>query len=84
MMPYQPLNSLTHTKTATHLFEPNYTIPAVRNTYLPYQDDLIDFIDIPPKSFHAANKQSFSATGTRNLIVDLPNSKEPHLCGVPR
>ena len=22
----------------------------------PYQEDLIDFIDIPPKSFHAANK----------------------------
>jgi hypothetical protein len=41
----------------------------------PYRDDLIDFIDIPPKSFRAANKQSFSATGTGKLIVDLPNSR---------
>ena len=36
----------------------------------PYRDDLIDFMEIPPKSFRAANKQSFSAMG---LIVDLPN-----------
>ena len=40
----------------------------------PYRDDLIDFINIPPKSFRAANKQSFSATGTGKLIVDLPKS----------
>ena len=39
----------------------------------PYWEDLINFINIPPKSFHAANKQSFSATGTGKLIVDLPN-----------
>ena len=39
----------------------------------PYRDDLIDFADIPPKIFRAANKQSFSATGTGNLVVDLPN-----------
>jgi hypothetical protein len=39
----------------------------------PYREDLIDFIDIPPKIFRAANKQGFSATGTGNLIVDLPN-----------
>ena len=39
----------------------------------PYQDDLINFVDTPPKSFHAANKQSFSATGAGKLIVDLPN-----------
>ena len=39
----------------------------------PYRDDLIDFVDIPPKSFRAANKQSFSATGIGKLIVDLPN-----------
>ena len=39
----------------------------------PYRDDLTDFVDIPPKSFRAANKQSFSATGTGKLIVDLPN-----------
>ena len=42
----------------------------------PYQDDLINFTDIPPKSFRVENKQSFSATGTGNLIVDLPNGKE--------
>ena len=34
---------------------------------------MIDFIDIPPKIFRIANKQSFSATGIGNLIVDLPN-----------
>ena len=42
----------------------------------PYRDDLINFTDIPPKSFRAAYKQNFSATGTGNLIVDLPNGKE--------
>ena len=42
----------------------------------PNWDDLIDFTDIPPKSFCAANKQNFSTTGTGNLIVDLPNGKE--------
>ena len=41
----------------------------------PYRDDLIDFVDIPPKSFRAANKQSFNATGAGKLIVDLPNGK---------
>jgi len=40
----------------------------------PYRDDLIDFVQTPPKSFRAANKQSFSATGIGKLIVDLPNS----------
>src|SRR5271155_2394670 len=39
----------------------------------PYRDDIIDLVDIPPKFFRAANKQSFSATGTGNLMVDLPN-----------
>ena len=39
----------------------------------PYRDDLIDFVEIPPKSFRAANKQCFSATGIGRLIVDLPN-----------
>ena len=38
----------------------------------PYRDDFIDFTNIPPKSFRAANKQTFSATGTGKLIVDLP------------
>ena len=42
----------------------------------PYREDLIDFVDIPPKSFHAANKQSFAAIGAGNLIVDLPNGIE--------
>ena len=41
----------------------------------PYREDLIDFVHTPPKSFRAANKQSFSATGAGKLIVDLPNSK---------
>jgi hypothetical protein len=34
---------------------------------------LIDFQEIPLKSFRAANKQSFSATGIGKLSVDLPN-----------
>ena len=41
----------------------------------PYREDLIDFVDIPPKSFRAANKQSFSAIGAGKLTVDLPNGK---------
>src|ERR1700678_1830632 len=28
----------------------------------PYRDDIIDFVDIPPKFFRAENKQSFSET----------------------
>ena len=45
----------------------------------PYREDLIDFVDIPPKSFRAANKQSFSAIGAGKLTVDLPNGDERSL-----
>jgi hypothetical protein len=40
----------------------------------PYRDDFIDFMSIPPKSFRAANRQTFSATGSGKLIVDLPKA----------
>jgi hypothetical protein len=39
----------------------------------PYQDDLENFTEIPPRPFRAANKQSFSATGIGEMTVDIPN-----------
>ncbi|KAI0060481.1 hypothetical protein BV25DRAFT_1783082, partial [Artomyces pyxidatus] len=39
----------------------------------PYRDDFEDFHTIQPKNFNAANKQSFAATGTGSLVVELPN-----------
>ena len=57
-----------HTYTRAELYDSGCT-----KHISPYRDDLIDFAEIPPKSFRAANKQSFSATGIGKLIVDLPN-----------
>jgi hypothetical protein len=42
----------------------------------PYRQDLVDFMEILPKPFRAANKQSFSATGIGKLTVNLPNGAE--------
>lgn len=39
----------------------------------PYKDAFKNFEDIPPKSFRAANKQSFSAVGMGDMEIDLPN-----------
>lgn len=42
----------------------------------PYCDQFTNFIDIPPKQFHAANKQNFSAPGMGDLTIDLPNGTD--------
>ena len=39
----------------------------------PYREDLKNFVEIPPKSFRAANKQSMHATGMGELVIDMPN-----------
>ena len=38
----------------------------------PYREDFTSFREIPPKSFRAANKQQFSAVGTGELTIHLP------------
>jgi hypothetical protein len=38
----------------------------------PYREDFTSFTEIPPKSFRATNKQSFSATGKGEMVVDVP------------
>jgi len=40
----------------------------------PYWDVLENFIDIPPKSFCAANKQKMSAVGMGEMTIDVPNA----------
>ena len=40
----------------------------------PYKSAVTNFIKIPPKSFRAANKQSFKAIETGKMIIDVPNS----------
>ncbi|KAF9262707.1 hypothetical protein L218DRAFT_804460, partial [Marasmius fiardii PR-910] len=40
----------------------------------PYQNLFTSFHDVSPCSFHAANKQKFSTSGTGNITVDVPNS----------
>ncbi|KAF8156831.1 hypothetical protein B0H34DRAFT_658121, partial [Crassisporium funariophilum] len=39
----------------------------------PFRDDFENLRDIPPKSFLAANKQSFSATGKGEMVIDVPD-----------
>jgi hypothetical protein len=39
----------------------------------PYRDDFESFRNIPPKTFRAANKQQFSATGKGEMNIDIPN-----------
>ena len=36
----------------------------------PYKNAITNFIEIPPKSFRAANKQSFKAIGTGEMIIE--------------
>ncbi|KIM58610.1 hypothetical protein SCLCIDRAFT_27992 [Scleroderma citrinum Foug A] len=38
-----------------------------------YKDQFVSLTSIPPKTFSAANKQSFDAIATGDLIVDVPN-----------
>ena len=42
----------------------------------PYRNDLENFIEIPPKSFRAANKQDFQAVGKGEMVVDIPNGAD--------
>jgi len=42
----------------------------------PYQRDLENFIDIPLKSFRAANKQDFQAVGKGEMVIDIPNGAD--------
>ncbi|KAK0472224.1 hypothetical protein IW261DRAFT_1321054, partial [Armillaria novae-zelandiae] len=39
----------------------------------PYCEEMSNFVEIPPKVFHAANKENFSATGMGDMTVDVPN-----------
>jgi hypothetical protein len=39
----------------------------------PYRDAIENFVEISPKAFRAANKQSFKAVGTGEMTVDVPN-----------
>jgi len=42
----------------------------------PYQDVLKNFVDIPPKSFCATNKQKMSAVGMGEMTIDIPNGTD--------
>ena len=42
----------------------------------PYLEDFSTFTKIPPKVFQAANKQSFSATGTGEMTIYIPMGAE--------
>ncbi|KAJ3511824.1 hypothetical protein NLJ89_g3875 [Agrocybe chaxingu] len=39
----------------------------------PYREQFKTFEEIPPKTFHAANKQSFSAMGRGEMVIDVPD-----------
>jgi Pol polyprotein, beta-barrel domain len=39
----------------------------------PYREAVTNFKGISPKSFQAANKQSFSAVGMGEMVIDIPN-----------
>ncbi|KAJ8508349.1 hypothetical protein ONZ45_g9375 [Pleurotus djamor] len=39
----------------------------------PYREDLLNFVDITPRRFSAANKQEFHATGMGDMVVEVPN-----------
>jgi hypothetical protein len=42
----------------------------------PYQDAVDNFVKISPKSFQAANQQSFDAVGMGEMTVNIPNSTD--------
>ena len=42
----------------------------------PYRDALENFIKIPPKTFQAANKQTMSAVGMGEMMIDVPNGAD--------
>ncbi|KAF8546405.1 hypothetical protein OG21DRAFT_1427090, partial [Imleria badia] len=39
----------------------------------PYRKHFVSFRTTPPRSFDAANQQSFSATGVGDMLVEVPN-----------
>ncbi|KAF8636180.1 hypothetical protein AX14_010457 [Amanita brunnescens Koide BX004] len=42
----------------------------------PCRNDFVNFQEIPPKSLTVANSESFTATGTGDMIVMMPNNNE--------
>ena len=42
----------------------------------PYHDALKNFVEIPPKSFRAANKQNIIATGMGKMIINIPDGTD--------
>ena len=39
----------------------------------PYRDQFTSYQDIPPRPFTAANQQSFDATGTGDMVIEVPD-----------
>ncbi|KAG2742176.1 hypothetical protein P692DRAFT_201655076, partial [Suillus brevipes Sb2] len=39
----------------------------------PYREQFKSLTPIPPKTFAAANKQCFDATGIGELVIEVPN-----------
>jgi len=39
----------------------------------PYRDQFTSYHDIPPRPFTAANQQSFDATGTGDMVIEVPD-----------
>ncbi|KAA1478897.1 hypothetical protein DENSPDRAFT_741709, partial [Dentipellis sp. KUC8613] len=39
----------------------------------PYRKDFNNFVEIEPKPLKAANKETFAATGTGDLVLELPD-----------
>ena len=42
----------------------------------PYREDFESFVEIPPMSFSAVNKQKFNASGKGEIVIDIPNGIE--------
>ena len=42
----------------------------------PYLTDFNNYVEIPPKAFCTVNKQSFSATGKGEMVIDIPDSAQ--------
>jgi len=42
----------------------------------PYRDALENFIEIPPKSFRAANKQNMTAVGMGEMTINVPDGAD--------
>ncbi|KAI0037775.1 hypothetical protein FA95DRAFT_1473557, partial [Auriscalpium vulgare] len=42
----------------------------------PYREDFVNFRDVAPKTFQAANQGSFSASGAGDLVIEVPNGTD--------